>query len=225
MIETIQKLVQLTKSKDNLPTILIEGLVDEYISKNGEVEFKDRFHSLLIEDKYNVDYVLYSTKNKYFQGIDNHVLNHFYPENCYGIKLKTDVIYESELKLFESNPLAWYKIKHPKYNGRILVKNKGKISILHRWYFYLSQLVILGFKLETEEYCDRTDYNTYKQAIIYIKYKQSKHNHPLIQIALSNTNRPPKSDCYLYLLKFRIDSVEQGEKLLQYLHYFIKDLI
>lgn len=228
MIETIQKLVQLSKAKDNLPAILIEGLVDDYVSKNGEIKFKDRFCNKLEKPSHEIKYLLYSSRNK-IQDWYEKKFEYSWQCDYYGVKWEIEYIKDFELKLFNSNPLSWYKkYRNLKYNGRIIVKYKCQYKNLQYYFTTISQSTLRGFKLETEDYYDRYIGDcgkTIKQAIIYIKYKQSKHNHPLIQIALSQTDRPPKTDCYLYLLKFRIDSVEQGERLLQYLHYFIKDLI
>lgn len=226
MIETIQKLVQLSKAKDNLPAILIEGLVDEYVSKNGEVIFKDRFHSD-IENYYKVQYILYSLKHKLHYISESSFKYYTYNWIKHKVTVKEAIINEKQLKLFNSDLLSWYKqFKNVNYNGRIVGEVKSvDTSGLRYYYTKLSECIMRGFRLEIENYYDHSIDLGYHQAIIYIKYKQSKHNHPLIQIALSHTNRPPKSDCYLYLLKFRIDSIEQGERLLQYLHYFIKDLI
>lgn len=223
MIDILENLIRLSKSNDNLVEQLLTGIVDDYIEKNEEVDFKYKMNDDTKRIRFFVKYIVFPRSNKY-----SWYLNRNETIKKFGIKDK--IIYSEEYEVLKTNEINWYiTYINPNFNKRysrleILSSNRlyngryNKDSIIRSF-------TLKHFKLEIDDYYDYNLEEFYKRAVLYIKYKQSKSNNPLMKLALNNTTYQPKKSKYLYLIQFRINDIEQGEKLLKYLHHFIKDLI
>lgn len=223
MIDILENLIRLSKSNDNLVEQLLTGIVDDYIEKNGEVDFKYKMNDDTKRIRFFVKYIIFPRSNRYTWYINmNETIKKF------GIKDK--IIYSEEYDVLKTNELNWYMTYvNPNFN-----QHYSRLEVLSSNQLYngrynkdnlIRSFVLKQFKLEIDNYYDYDLEKSYKRAILYIKYKKSKSNNPLMKLALNNTTYPPNKSKYIFLIHFRIDDINQGEKLLKYLHHFIKDLI